>query len=53
MNDMWKFNIKEALWRKVSTTGEVPEKRSNHSFVYIPIQEKYVCTQIMTRVIIE
>ena len=40
MNDLWRFNIKEAIWKKLNPSGEIPEKRSNHSAVYDPIGKR-------------
>ena len=40
MNDLWRFNIKEAIWKKLNPIGDIPEKRSNHSAVYDTILKR-------------
>jgi len=40
MNELWKFNLKEAFWRKICPGGEIPDKRSNHTAVYDLLHKK-------------
>ena len=35
MNDLWSFDISEFTWQEEKLQGEYPEKRSNHSAVYL------------------
>jgi hypothetical protein len=41
MNDMWRFNLKEAIWEKLDPVGDAPDKRSNHTAVYDSKLDRY------------
>lgn len=41
MNDLWAFDIKEAIWKRINPIGDIPEKRSNHTAVFDQTRERF------------
>jgi N-acetylneuraminic acid mutarotase len=40
LDDLWKFDLESYKWEQLTTTGEVPESRSNYTLhLYAPKNE--------------